>query len=194
MCVQSLLYQCDILFSRSRAYAYHFYRNVFSIQELLQADVLLFRLPLVPVKKGATHTYGVIPVSEHLENTTAEKMPHTNETHFQFYQKKDVYQLFLADSVFIHRAGTAPSSLCYFLPTLKEYCKLVKVRRTVRILLFVTCVPLCWVFSKYARQQFDFSVFIRERQIHIKMIVKERRAYQKKNKKICVAPRRVAQF
>lgn len=121
----------------------------------------------------------VICFLDRFADSTAERMPDTNERHLPLFQKKSVYEVFREQYTVLHGYHNIPS-LAYFYTTWKKYCGDIKVRRIQRFTKCTDCEYIRDALAKYGTDKKSTAPLLERRRLHIEMVSRERREYQKR--------------
>lgn len=136
------------------------------------------------------HRDAVICFLDRFAESTADCMPDSNERHLPLFQKKAVYEVFCKQYSVLY-GDCDPPSLPYFYSTWKKHCRDIKVRRIQR---FTKCTECEYIRDALGRLGTDIirtAPLLHRRRLHIEMVAKERREYQKKCEYAALYPSRV---
>ena len=131
----------------------------------------------------------VVCFLDRFADSTADRIPDTNERHLPLFQKKAVYEMFCKQYYVLYGDRGKPS-LPYFYSTWKKYCSDIKVRRIQR---FTKCTECEYIRDSLEKMGTDLSrtfPLLERRRLHIEMVAKERREYQKKCEQAALYPSR----
>ncbi len=121
----------------------------------------------------------VVSFLERLSEDCSDMMPDRDEFHLRFYQKREVYGLFVDEFKKLYRTSDPPS-LNYFLRTWKTHCSKIKVRKVRRFTLCDQCDSYATALKEAISTGQDTEEIRRRKKIHLQFIADERMYYQKK--------------
>ena len=116
----------------------------------------------------------------------SERMPDANEQHLPFFQKRDVYELFVNEYKRLY-TDPVPTSH-YFLLIWKQNCSYIKVRKVSRFTICDTCEEIRAAMREALLKGRDMDQLVSRRAAHLKIICDERMEYQKKRDRARLNP------
>lgn len=117
---------------------------------------------------------------------SSEKMPDKRELHLPFFQKREVYCIFLEEFKKLYKCD--PPTPQYFFRTWKENCRHIKVRKSSRFTVCDTCEEIRAALSQAIKNGQDTRSFVLRKTAHVQFIGKERMEYQQKKDKARLDP------
>ena len=131
----------------------------------------------------------IICFLDRLASSTADDMPDRAEKHLPLFQKRPVYEMF-CDQYDVLYPGKAFPTLSYFYTTWKKYCSHIKVRRIHRFMKCSECEYLRDHLERIGTDSSRTAPLLERRKLHIEMVSRERREYQKKCEQAALFPSR----
>ncbi len=116
----------------------------------------------------------------------SERMPDTNELHLPFFQKREVYALFVNEYKKLY-PGSVPSDH-YFFSVWKKNCSQIKVRKASRFTICEVCEEIRSSMKDAIIKGEKMDRILEKRAVHLKMVHDERMEYQKKRDRARLNP------
>lgn len=130
------------------------------------------------IYRSSPHKDAILSFLLRLGEDCSEKMPDTNELHLPFFQKKEVYCLFLSEYKKLY-SDPAPTSH-YFMFIWKHNCQHIKVRKVSRFTICDICEEIRSGMKEALVKGFKVDRLLARRSAHLKIVNDERMEYQKK--------------
>ncbi len=134
----------------------------------------------------APHKDSILSFLIRLSEDCSEKMPDVDELHLPFFQKTEVYDLFVHEYKKLYT--TSPPTAHYFMFTWKENCRQVKVRKTSRFTICDECDKIRVGMRDALLKGKSLDAWRSRRATHMNTISDERLEYQKKRDRARLDP------
>lgn len=117
---------------------------------------------------------GVICFLERFAESTADRIPDTNERHLPLFQKKLSMKCSVNSTLFC-MVQRKPTSLTYFYSTGKKYCRDIKVRRIQRFTKCTECEYIRSALERPGTYVTRTDSLLDRRRLHIEMVAKRKK-------------------
>ncbi len=136
--------------------------------------------------RTSPHRDAILSFLIRLGEDCSEKMPDKSELHLPFFQKKEVYSLFVSEYKKLY-SDSEPTSH-YFMTIWKHNCRHIKVRKATRFTICDTCEEIRSGMKEALVSGSKMDHLLNRRSIHLKMVNDERMEYQKKKDRARLNP------
>ncbi len=141
---------------------------------------------VVGFHRVSPHKDAILSFMLRLGEDCSEKMPDAEELHLPFFQKQEVYSLFVNEYKKLYN-DTGPSSH-YFLSVWKKNCSHIKVRKASRFTICEVCEEIRAAMENALVKGHKLDHVLAKRAAHLKMVRDERMEYQKKKDRARLTP------